>query len=342
MTHTEKSVAILSRWFPSYTIGASAPLLIDSEYHDFDQQAERLAGHDQTYLQLTPGRFVGRFFSGFFGADVSIHIEYCNQALEQKVGGHPTALSLGIVLDESSVFRFNGRTLTGDDVMVLPPGGYLDVYSPVNGVVMAILVDRDRLLNEPGLAPQAADWLLGAGRDMDILRAPKFAARLREDATRALEGAGTGSQDPDRLGAVIGNALIASIAAQLSLEWASATGPDNAGIMQSYRRFLYCRAEIADRWRDIDDVSALTRAVSASKRSVEHAFSEHLAVGPLTYLRILRLHKVRNALADSDLQHDSIGDIAARHGFWNWSRFSQTYRNHFGELPSTTREHLSS
>jgi AraC family ethanolamine operon transcriptional activator len=33
----------------------------------------------------------------------------------------------------------------------------------------------------------------------------------------------------------------------------------------------------------------------------------------------------------------SIGILAARHGMWHWSRFSQYYSLLFGELPSETR-----
>jgi AraC family ethanolamine operon transcriptional activator len=34
---------------------------------------------------------------------------------------------------------------------------------------------------------------------------------------------------------------------------------------------------------------------------------------------------------------DTVGDVAARWGFWHLSRFAADYRQHFGELPSATR-----
>ena len=53
---------------------------------------------------------------------------------------------------------------------------------------------------------------------------------------------------------------------------------------------------------------------------------------------MLRLNAVRRelrALAAAG-QPVSIGDVAARWGFWHWSRFTENYRLLFGELPSHT------
>jgi len=36
-------------------------------------------------------------------------------------------------------------------------------------------------------------------------------------------------------------------------------------------------------------------------------------------------------------RRDSIGDVAARWGFWHLSRFAADYTRLFGELPSATR-----
>ncbi len=337
MTGETKNTAISMHWFPSCPLGANVPLLFDNEYSDFDQQAEQLAGHDQAYLQLTPGPFAGRFFSGFLGPDVSIHLEYCNQALEQRIGGDPNAISFGLVLNEASVFRVNGRMLTGSDVMVLPPGGSLDIVSPVDGAIMAIVVDACRLLAEPGLAPQIADWLDRKNGDVGLLHAPRLADRMREDAIHALECASVVGADNETFGPVLGNALIAGIAAKLSLEWAVAAETGLIAGANSYMRFLQCRDVIYNKCPDIDGAVELAQIARTSKRSVEQAFSEQLSIGPLTYLRILRLHNVRRTLGDPASAHLSIGDIAATNGFWNWSRFSHLYKQHFGQLPSTAR-----
>lgn len=283
---------------------------------------------------------MGRFLSSFLGPDVAVHIEYCNQALEQSIAGSATEYSFGVVLGDTNVFRANGRQFTPDDVMVLPPGGILHMHSPMDGAVMAIVINCDRLLGEAGLSPHVADWLEEMRGDIALLRAPRLARRLREDARLALEGASVKNSNPDALGTIIGNALVASLTAKLSLE---CTAPGQGGTSMnsnSYARFLECRAHIHEEWERIHQISDLTDIANASKRSLQNAFSIQLSVGPLAYSRIFRLHLARHALLGSDCSSQSIGDIAAAYGFWNWSRFSNLYSKQFGELPSRTRERL--
>ena len=59
-----------------------------------------------------------------------------------------------------------------------------------------------------------------------------------------------------------------------------------------------------------------------------------LHVGPVAYLRMMRLNHVRRDLLATEA---AVGDVAARWGFWHLSRFAADYRSLFGELPSATR-----
>jgi AraC family ethanolamine operon transcriptional activator len=49
----------------------------------------------------------------------------------------------------------------------------------------------------------------------------------------------------------------------------------------------------------------------------------------------MRLNRVRRELISR--HEETVGDVAARWGFWHLSRFAADYRQHFGELPSATR-----
>ncbi len=314
-------------------------MLVDNVFADFDQQAEQLTGHDQTYLQLSPGAFQGRFLSAFLGDDVAIHMEFCNQSLEQEVGGSPDHISFGVVLSDRGPFIANGKPLSKEDVFVIPPSGSLHLVSPMSGAVMAIAIRRELFLCQPGLAPAVQDWVSGISGSPGFLHASRFADRLREDAIAAMEGvAQTGTSAPE---AMIGQAVAASIASKLSLEWAGATADTGFGNTIAFDRFQNCRSWLRTGGELIDSSAELAQLVQGSKRSVEQAFSTSVSMGPLTYLRLLRLHDVKRKLTDPLIANLSIGDIAAEHGFWDWSRFSQHYRRHFGELPSTTRQYLA-
>lgn len=330
-----KTFGFTRPWFPHYRLSASGPVFFDHQYADFDEQAEQLAGHDQSYLQLTRGAFDGRFLSAFLGPYISIHLEFCNQALEQKIGGSASDFSFGLVLDGREPFRANGRAFTADDLMVVPPGGDLVMRSPVDGCVAAIVVDRERLFADTGLDPDTAHWLDNLHGDIGMLRSPNLTRRLREDLKLVLESASADAVQSANACANVGNAFIGAVVSHLSLEHAAGAGPRPGAA--SYGLYLECRSRFhsdLDRDNLIDD---LARSFGTTKRSLQGAFSANVSVGPLTYLRIVRLHRARRELLCLHRPDQSIGDIAAANGFWNWSEFSRQYQRQFGELPSQTR-----
>ena len=294
-------------------------------------------GCDQSYLQLSPGPFLGRFFSGHFGPDISIHIEYCNQALEQSVAGTTHSYIFGTVLDETSGFWANGKAFRKDHVLIMPPGGDLHLYSPMDGIVLAIAIHQDALLREPCLGMAAKEWLAGLSRENVLLPAAQLAHRLREDTLQALESCRLDAFDNRESVRAVGNALIASIASKLSLQISAEPCDPANHPAASYTRFIECRERIFDHWEEITHHRGLLGNSSASIRTLQQAFSRHISLGPLAYLRLVRLHFARNALLDHRHRDQSIGDLAAQFGFWNWSRFTEQYHTHFGELPSHTR-----
>ena len=333
-----KNTLISERWFPEYGYGAECASVVDNVFRDYDEQAEQLTGHEQSYIQLTSGPFRGRFLSLFLGPDAEVHMEYCNQGLEQEVIGAKDRISFGVLLSAPAPFVVMGRPMTKADVFVLPPLGNLHLVSPVNGSVMAVAIRKSTLLRQNGLAPALADWLEHLSGKPRLLRAPGLASRLREDAVSAMEC--VIRPETDGVDHVAGLALIASVAAKLSLEAATAqfAGDDED---RAYARFLRCRTSLKSTASMSLNIDRLARIANTSKRSVQQAFSSHVSMGPLAYLRLLKLHDVRRKLMDDCYHRHSIGDIAAEHGFWDGSRFARQYSAHFGELPSETRSAAS-
>ncbi len=320
-------------WFPDCAFSTNPSWIHDAQYQDFDEQAQRLTGHDQDYLQLSPGAFQGRFLSAFLGDALSVHIERCNQALEQCVTGSPRHFCFGVVLSDQAPFRVNGESLSPHDVLIAGPNAAMHLYSPAGGAVMAVVIERDRLLKNPVLPAAAAASLDQMASGIGVVHAPGFADRLREDAIQAIEN---GTFFSEQTPAPAGDALLASIASKLALEW-QAQNHYARSSSNSFKHFNHCRTVVHNHWNCISKVASLTEITGASKRSLEHAFSTSLATGPLTYVRLLRLHLARRALLSAASARLSIGDVAANHGFWNWSRFTHQYRKQFGELPSDTR-----
>ncbi|MCR9138361.1 MAG: helix-turn-helix domain-containing protein [Alphaproteobacteria bacterium] len=323
-------------YLPDCLLSADPSVILDAQYDDFDEQSQRLVGHDQTYLQLTPGAFSGRFLSCFLGPDVSVHIEHCNQALEQCVSAHPDAYTIGAVINQTDPFRSNGQAFSTADLMVLPPRGSLHLQSPVNGTVLAVVVQQDRLLHNAGMSARAAEWLIDAGQNIRVLHAPQLTRRIREDVIQAIQNASFENEMTDTV-SMIGDALLASMAAKLSLELGNSADHKEPAGQSSYERFMKCRGSIYQAWDTIENMEGLLSRTGIKRRSLHQLFKSQIALGPLTYHRVLRLHLARRALSDPGQAGLSIGDIAAAHGFWNWSQFTQQYQNQFGELPSQTR-----
>jgi len=80
----------------------------------------------------------------------------------------------------------------------------------------------------------------------------------------------------------------------------------------------------------------LCDAAGVGARTLEYGFREHYDVGPMAYLRSVRLCLVRRDLASSKHAGRSVTGAARRWGFRHMGQFSRDYRKLFGEMPSAT------
>ena len=98
------------------------------------------------------------------------------------------------------------------------------------------------------------------------------------------------------------------------------------------RSLDYIDAHITDELTLAD----LIDASGASARTLQYGFIEQFGVGPITYLKRLRMRCVHDALHRASPGSCQVGGVAAQWGFFNGSTFARQYRKMFGELPSET------
>ncbi len=80
-------------------------------------------------------------------------------------------------------------------------------------------------------------------------------------------------------------------------------------------------------------LSDIAAAASCSPRTVSSAFRTRLGLSPMSYVRNLRLNRIREDILAST---DHVSTIAYRWGVSHLGRFAGEYRDRFDELPSAT------
>ncbi|MFE5872814.1 AraC family transcriptional regulator [Streptomyces roseifaciens] len=80
-------------------------------------------------------------------------------------------------------------------------------------------------------------------------------------------------------------------------------------------------------------LDGIAGAAGCSPRTLSSAFRDRLGLPPMSYVRNLRLDRIRKDILASS---DPIGTIAYRWGISHLGRFAGDYRDRFAELPSDT------
>ncbi|MDE0422402.1 MAG: helix-turn-helix domain-containing protein [Gammaproteobacteria bacterium] len=303
------------------------------EFDDFDAQSEQLNGHREEYLKLSTGPFRGRLVSAFLGRGVSVHYETVNCAMYQRVGCPEGLIELGVSLGRTPV-AVNGIELRCNDVVVGRPGTQLELDVPPEGAEFLVLVVELRLLKSLGCMDAGLELLDPHGRKTSVARAACLASAIETGGKTMLQ---TCAQAPATWRPHdAGRALAAETVAALELDTSLGIAHERTRAKRSAAVLAAARDALSVMGKF--DYATLSAATGRSPRSIQLAFAERIHITPLRYFRAIRLHRARNALlAGAGDRSATIGDIAAAHGFWNWSLFTQLYRRQFGEAPSETR-----
>jgi AraC family ethanolamine operon transcriptional activator len=121
-------------------------------------------------------------------------------------------------------------------------------------------------------------------------------------------------------------------------------GQQGAGVTNREGRPRLPREEIIRRSMELLEerdgvpilVGELAAAADVSERTLQTTFNEYFGVGPVRYLQLRQLHRIRHALRAADPKAVSVGDVLVRYGEWQFGRFASRYRRLFGERPSET------
>jgi AraC family ethanolamine operon transcriptional activator len=304
-------------------------LFHDRSFDDLDRQAAELSGYDQSYRQMSKGRFSGRFSSLVLRGHEGVHIERVNQVIEQTAAVPSGQIAALFLLSGQALCRLGSLDFAMGEMAIFGEGAEIQFRNALDTVVCVVSLSVDRLAGRwPGICQR-----LSPGGSLLVRPDRSPIPALVASATRTLEDGRyqhgrTLAPVIDRLRLRLDDELQMLLSSQ-SLEAMdrSSTPP--------YRRVFAEAKRIVEVNLDRDlPVSRLASDVGVSRRALEYAFHEAIGLGPAHYIQRRRLNAVRQALSGEGPV--TIGDVTARFGIWHLSRFASQYRDLFGELPSET------
>jgi AraC-like DNA-binding protein len=137
-----------------------------------------------------------------------------------------------------------------------------------------------------------------------------------------------------KAGARIGETMLRSIIAHIGREPVSYNRRDGQqGHAKIVRR---ARAYILEHLSEPISLDNIAKAAMTSRRTLFRAFADILDDTPQTYVRRLRLHRIRHDLASDEERACTIALVANQWGISELGRMSGWYRELFGERPSDT------
>lgn len=120
--------------------------------------------------------------------------------------------------------------------------------------------------------------------------------------------------------------------------------PHNYSAMLADERTSTTPRKVRDVIQEIEEnphlpltVEGLAARSGTSARALQKSFQKAVGCSPMAYLREIRLQRAHDDLAGADPRAGvTVTDTALRWGFMHLGRFSVSYRERFGEPPSTT------
>lgn len=304
--------------------------------HDVDEQAASMHGWNQRYEQLSAGRFDGVVDELRVGP-AQVFAESANQVVMQVGHMSPDRLSIALVRTDGAPGWYCGHRLTGEHLIGISSQGDFDLVASANMQILALSVDTQALRT---LAAQLD------GPDAEL---PEVPTELHPPPTvlnqmRALLGTALSLGQDITLGgghAAARRMLVLSLCGALldCIGHGTATSALPASAASRRRIVGRARQYMQDHAHEVIAMPDICQAIGTSRRALQYAFEEVMQISPVTYLRTMRLNRVRSELRQCPAS-TTVGDVAARWGFWHPSRFASEYKALFGELPSATRKAL--
>jgi AraC family transcriptional regulator, ethanolamine operon transcriptional activator len=299
-----------------------------------DEQAACVKHWDQRYEQLTAGRFEGEVEELCVGP-VQVFFERSNQTVMQAGCMDSNRASVALVCAAQTPGWYCGHRLHAEHLIGISANGEFDMVAGADMQILALSVETRALrelvakLDGPDIEAPTARMVLSPSRA--TLDAYKCLINTALQLGKDPGGACSREAARSMLALSLTSALLDCMrSGPTSGTFAlPTTAASRRRIVARARQYMQAHAH------EVIAVPDLCQAIGTSRRALQYAFEEVMQISPVTYLRAMRLNRVRSELRRNP--EASVGDVASHWGFWHLSRFAAEYYTLFGELPSTTR-----
>lgn len=294
---------------------------------DIDEQAALLRGWNQTYDQISAGRFSGSFLEAQIDR-VQLFREITSNSLQQTGALPEGTIAVGAPISLRGSATFCGRPCDGRQLHVFSGQDEFEFFSPRGlDIVGFVLLERDLRGALTGdeleaIMPSLAKPHL---RFVD-LNALKRMLQIFSDICEIVAEPADSTCDPIRLTAMSRD-VIAAVVNGLAHGYR-----DRFDVPPSKRALIVRNArDLVSEWpNDFTCIADLCRELGVSRRGLQQSFQETLGVKPSVYIRAVRMNGARRAIKTAN----SVAEAATLWGFWHFGRFARDYHMMFGELPS--------
>lgn len=305
-----------------------APGAAQLQFTDAQEQAAALQGWNQDYLQLSAGVFHGELCQ-VQGSGIRLFIEQVQQSVLQTGVLDNDVLAVGIPLHASGVGLFCGTPCSTDALHVFSGSSGFEFRPSRMHTMLGIELklgsaDLGGVASE-GAHRQDLNWPAQSGL---LKLAPAALAELRTYLLTLFQSAQSRSD-------LLSNPTIVAAVADFLLDHMARCVPATQLPGSSNGQWSMVQRAIALMHATPEyppTVAQLCLDLGVSRRTLQSGFQRLLEIGPLAYLKSVRLHQARRALK----QADSVTEAATSCGFWHFGHFSQDYQVLFGEKPSET------
>ncbi|CAM3974129.1 HTH araC/xylS-type domain-containing protein [Bordetella tumbae] len=244
---------------------------------------------------------------------------------------------IGFMAEGEQVTRCNTMALESNEIQIYPPGVELLYHASGPSRWVNFVVPEESL---------QAFATARVGRPIHLSRHAAYSMRLRNGARHALtritdDALGLAHRlEPvggisSELGAEIYHSLLGSYVDQI-FDSTPLNQPEKSATEIRHHQLITACERLVVSGEDTDIALAeIAKRSGYSLRSLELIFRRSVGMTPGRWFMTARLNGALRDLLNCE-QDGTVSEVAMKWGFRHVSRFSQYYRNAFGELPSET------